>query len=66
MWRGDADCGFFVYPIKHDLHAVPLRKDPLLVVLPPDHPLADAPFVPREALAEELYIRLESGTSSEL
>ena len=62
----DADCGFFVYPIKHDLHAVPLRKDPLLVVLPPDHPLADAPFVPREALAEELYIRLESGTSSEM
>ena len=66
VWRGDADCGFFVYPIKHDLHAVPLRKDPLLVVLPPDHPLADAPFVPREALAEELYIRLESGTSSEM
>ena len=31
-----------------------------------DHPLADAPFVPREALAEELYIRLESGTSSEM
>ena len=66
VWRGDADCGFFVYPIKHDLHAVPLRKDPLLVVLPPDHPLADAPFVPREALAEEPYIRLESGTSSEM
>lgn len=36
------------------------------MVLPPDHPLADAPFVPREALAEELYIRLESGTSSEM
>lgn len=66
VWRGDADCGFFVYPIKHDLHAVPLRKDPLLVVVPPDHPLADAPFVPREALAEEPYIRLESGTSSEM
>ena len=66
VWRGDADCGFFVYPIKHDLHAVPLRKDPLLVVLPPDHPLADAPFVPREALAEEPYIRLKSGTSSEM
>ena len=22
VWRGDADCGFFVYPIKHDLRAV--------------------------------------------
>ena len=66
VWRGDADCGFFVYPIKHDLFAIPLRKDPLLVVLPPDHPLADAPFVPREALAEGPYIRLKSGTSSEM
>ncbi|HJH42975.1 LysR family transcriptional regulator [Gordonibacter sp. An232A] len=66
VWRGDADCGFFVFPIKRDLHAVPLRHDPLLVVLPPDHPLADAPFVPREALAAEPYIRLKSGTSSEM
>lgn len=66
VWRGDADCGFFVYPIKHDLYAIPLREDPLLVVLPPGHPLADAPFVPREALAEEPYIRLRSGTSSEM
>lgn len=66
VWRGDADCGFFVYPIKHDLYAVSLRHDPLLVVLPPDHPLADAPFVPREALATEPYIRLKSGTSSEM
>lgn len=66
VWRGDADCGFFVYPIKHDLDAIPLRKDPLMVVLPPDHPLADAPFVPREALAEEPYIRLKSGTSAEM
>ena len=45
---------------------MPLRHDPLLVVLPPDHPLADAPFVPREALAAEPYIRLKSGTSSEM
>ena len=59
VWRGDADCGFFVYPIKHDLHAVPLRKDPLLVVLPPDHPLAGAPFFPTEALAREPYVQLQ-------
>lgn len=66
VWQGDADCGFFVYPIKHDLHAIGLRKDPLLVVLPPDHPLAHASFVPREALASEPYIRLKSGTSTEM
>lgn len=66
VWRGDVDCGFFVYPIKHDLEAFPLRRDPLLVVLPPNHPLADAPFVPQRTLAEEPYIRLKSGTLSEM
>lgn len=66
VWRGDADCGFLVYPIKRDLEAVPLRRDPLLVVLPPNHPLASAPAVPRRALAEEPYIRLKSGTLSEM
>ena len=66
IWRGDADCGFLVYPVKLELHAVPLRRDPLLAVLPPDHPLADAPFIPRQTLADEPYIRLKSGTLSEM
>ena len=66
VWEGRADCAFSIAPERRNLEAVPLHTDPLLVVLPPDHPLADAPFVPREALAEELYIRLESGTSSEM
>ena len=66
VWRGDADCGFFVYPIKKDMDAIPLHHDPLLIVLPPDHPLADAPFVPRSTLASEPYIYLEAGTSSEM
>ena len=64
--RGDADCGFFVYPIKLELDAIPLRHDPLMVVLPPGHPLADAPRFPARALASEPYIRLLSGTSSEM
>jgi len=66
VWEGRADCAFSIAPERRNLEAVPLHTDPLLVVLPPDHPLADAPFVPREALAEEPYIRLESGTSSEM
>lgn len=66
VWRGDADCGFLVYPIKRDLQAIALRRDPLLVVLPPQHPLADQPRISRKALAEEPYIRLKSGTSSEM
>lgn len=60
VWNGGADCGFFVYPLKRDLEAISLRRDPLLVVLPPDHPLASAPAFPREALESEPYIQLMS------
>lgn len=63
VWRGDADCGFFVYPIRHALEAIPLRHDPLLVVLPPNHPLAKRKRFPQHALSEEPYIRLRSGTA---
>lgn len=66
IWRGDADCGFVVYPLKHDLETLPLRRDPLLVVLPPDHPLAGRKRFPRQALMEEPYIRLKSGTIMEM
>ncbi len=66
VYRGDADCGFFVYPIKMEMDSLPLRHDPLLVALPPDHPLADAPRFPTRSLAGEPYIRLLSGTSSEM
>lgn len=66
VWRGDADCGFLVYPVKLELHAIALRRDPLLVVLPPDHPCANAAFMSRRALGDEPYIRLKSGTLSEM
>lgn len=65
IWRGDADCGFIVCPVTYDLDTVLLRRDPLLVVLPPDHPLAGKKRFPRSALAEEPYIKLVSGTVSE-
>ncbi len=58
-WEGRADCAFSVAPEKRSLDAVPLHTDPLLVVLPPDHPLADASVFPTEALASEPYIQLQ-------
>lgn len=68
VWNGDVDCGFLVYPIARSLDAVFLHRDPLLVILPPDHALArqGAAFVPKRTLAEEPYIRLESGSLSEM
>ena len=48
VWEGRADCAFSIAPERRNLEAVPLHTDPLLVVLPPDHPLAGAPFFPTE------------------
>lgn len=66
LWRGDADCGFVVAPLKRKLHAIHLRSDPLLAALPCDHPLAHAEAFPLRSMAEEPYIRLKSGAHSEI
>lgn len=66
VWRGDYDCGFVVLPVKRDLYTIPLTRDPLLVALSPDHPLANADSFPSAALSAEPYIKLESGESSEM
>lgn len=66
VWNGDVDCGFFVLPIKQPLEAISLHRDPLLVLLPPNHPLATSAYVPARTLSEEPYIRLENGSLSEM
>lgn len=59
VWEGRADCAFSIAPDRRHLDAIALHTDPLLVVLPPDHPLADAPVFPTEALAREPYVQLQ-------
>ena len=51
VWEGRADCAFSIAPERRNLEAVPLHTDPLLVVLPLDHPLAGAPFFPHRSLS---------------
>ena len=59
-WRGEFDCCFVILPATLDFFTIPLARDPLYAVLPPEHPLADAPFFPKEALANEPYIKVRS------
>ncbi len=59
-WRAEFDCCFVILPATLDFFTIPLARDPLYAVLPPEHPLADAPFFPKEALATEPYIKVRS------
>lgn len=66
IWRGDVDCGFFITPTNINLEYINLHRDPLLVILPTSHPLASAPYITGKTLSEEPYIRLQSGSASEM
>ena len=56
--QGKVDCGFVRLPTVHDLQVHFLMRDELMAVLPPDHPLADAPVFPVAQLADAPFIRL--------
>ena len=56
--HGKVDCGFVRLPTVHDLQVHFLMRDELVAVLPPDHPLADAPVFPVAQLADAPFIRL--------
>lgn len=64
--HGRADCGFMALPVGEGLEAVPLRRDRLLAVLPPDHPMAEAEVYPISAFGRDPYIRLAEGRDREL
>ena len=56
--QGKVDCVFVRLPTVHDLQVHFLMRDELMAVLPPDHPLADAPVFPVAQLADAPFIRL--------
>ena len=56
--EGAADLGFLTLPTGLELETIPLVEDPLLVVLPAGHPLAEREQIAPEALAGEDFIGL--------
>lgn len=63
---GTVDCGFLSLPVSAKLRTVFLERDQLLVVMPPDHPLANAETFPVQALADEPLMLLEKGNGAEV
>ena len=60
--NGTLDVLFFPIPLEAPgLNVAPLFHEPLLVVVPSDHPLAASPVVDRAALRGETVMTLESG-----
>lgn len=65
-WRGDFDCCFLILPARLNYFSVPLAQDPLYIVVSPDHPMANAPFFPTQAMLDEPYIKIRNDSYTEL
>ncbi len=55
---GQVDVGFVAMPAPAELATIPLMDDPLLVILPNSHPLAQYDIVPADRIANEPIISL--------
>ena len=64
--EGRVDFGFLRLPSKTNLETIFLEQDRLLVVIPPDHPLADCEKFPINELLKSPFILLEKGANSDL
>lgn len=64
--NGRVDCGFLRLPTHADLETIFLEQDPLMAVIPEDHPLKDCEKFPVAALCEEPFIFLGNGQKNEI
>lgn len=60
--EGRVDCGFVRSPLPDDLEVIPVGRDQLMAVLPPDHELAGERAFPVERLADWPFLALASST----
>ena len=58
LTMGTVDLGFVTLPTSLDCPCIPLLEDRLMMVVPRDHRLADAPFYPLSELGGERFISL--------
>lgn len=64
--KGDVDVGFLALPGPTGIHCRPLKEDPLVVILPEGHPLAEYEEVPVELAAKEPIISLLETSSQDV
>lgn len=66
IMEGRVDFGFLRLPTLPELDTVFLEKDPMMVVLPETHVLAEVEKVPVGALEESPFMLLEKGDKTEI
>lgn len=64
--EGEVDCGFIRLPSQSPLDTLLLDRDPLLAVLPTDHPMAGCQKFPIAAFCQEPFILLERANNTEI
>lgn len=64
--EGRVDCGFVCLPTHPEFETIFLEKDPLLVVMPETHPLADLSAFPVAALCDSPFMLMEKGEKAEI
>lgn len=64
--EGRVDAGFLCLPTRPEFETIFLEQDPLLVVLPEDHPLAAAEKFPVQALGNYPFMLLDKGAGAEV
>lgn len=63
---GKIDCGFLTAPVPEELLFVPLYRDPMLVLLPPGHPLAAKQAVTLTDIEKEPFILPMKGSDNDI
>ena len=63
---GKIDCGFLTAPASDDLLFIPLCRDPMMVLLPPSHPLAKEPAIRLSELKKEPFILPMKGSDNDI
>lgn len=64
--QGDVDVGFLALPGPVGIKSVPLKEDPLMVILPREHPLASFDRVPIERAVKEPMISLLEASAQDV
>lgn len=64
--EGRVDCGFLPLPTHQELETIFLEQDPLLAIIPENHPLVDVEPFPLKALCDGPFMLLEKGGKGEI